>query len=214
MSADGGAPHGALPDRAPPVHPAAHVRHVTIGKDTIVLDLRRDRYLSAPADLFEALCAGRIAPHEAPLGQQLIAQGLLTTDDVQAAPDATGPIVIGLHFVASCLWAQQRVRTRRLDLALEDLSTMRVKTPDDASARADRVECFREMRPWYPKRPVCLFDSLALMHFLVSAGHRAELVLGVRTEPFAAHAWVEADERILNDEPLYCASFTEILRAP
>jgi hypothetical protein len=57
-----------------------------------------------------------------------------------------------------------------------------------------------------------LFDSLALAAFLVRAGDRPEIVFGVRNPPFAAHCWLEAQGRILNDETDYCAAFVEILR--
>jgi len=51
----------------------------------------------------------------------------------------------------------------------------------------------------YIKRAWCLQRSAACVCLLRRQGASAELVLGVRTFPFAAHAWVELDGRVLND---------------
>lgn len=215
MSGDGGAPPGAPPDRAAAtVHPAAHVRHVKIGAETVLLDLRGDRYLSVPTDAFEALMAGETV--SSAVREHMIGKGLFTV--AQAAEEEARPEGLtwarAWQFAASCLWARARTKSRRLDLAIADLASMRVAMCDDADKRAQRLAHFMVLRPWYPRRPVCLFDSLALAHFMLSAGHHVQIVFGVRTQPFAAHAWVEASQTILNDGALYCASFTEVLRAP
>jgi len=53
-----------------------------------------------------------------------------------------------------------------------------------------------------PYQSRCLLESLALWHLLRRRGHGAELYLGARTllGPLEAHAWVELDGRVLNDE--------------
>jgi hypothetical protein len=45
---------------------------------------------------------------------------------------------------------------------------------------------------FYPRRALCLEQSLALFLLLRRRGVRAELRLGVQPRPFRAHAWVEA----------------------
>jgi hypothetical protein len=50
------------------------------------------------------------------------------------------------------------------------------------------------------------------MRFLLVAGGEAQLVLGVRGMPFAAHCWVEHRGAPINDEPAYCSAFRPILR--
>lgn len=47
----------------------------------------------------------------------------------------------------------------------------------------------------------CLAYSLALCLMARRAGHDARLIVGVRTRPFASHAWVEHDREVLNDDP-------------
>lgn len=47
----------------------------------------------------------------------------------------------------------------------------------------------------------CLAYSLALCLLARRAGHNARLIVGVRTRPFASHAWVEYGEEVVNDAP-------------
>ncbi|WP_158685951.1 lasso peptide biosynthesis B2 protein [Achromobacter spanius] len=47
----------------------------------------------------------------------------------------------------------------------------------------------------------CLAYSLALCLLARRAGHNARLVVGVRTRPFASHAWVEINKEVVNDDP-------------
>ncbi len=58
---------------------------------------------------------------------------------------------------------------------------------------------FLSIRPWYPRNYLCLFDSLALLIFLLRRGIRAQWIFGVREEPFAAHCWVQYDILVLNE---------------
>lgn len=51
----------------------------------------------------------------------------------------------------------------------------------------------------YVKRAWCLQRSAAWVRLLRRHGAPAELVLGVRTFPFAAHAWVELDGYVVGD---------------
>jgi Transglutaminase-like superfamily len=48
-----------------------------------------------------------------------------------------------------------------------------------------------------PRDPRCLTKSLVLLALLSRRGIPATLVIGVRHDPFAAHAWVEHDGRPL-----------------
>lgn len=46
----------------------------------------------------------------------------------------------------------------------------------------------------------CLTTSVALQHFLAKKGISGVLVLGVKSRPFFAHAWIEVDGEIINDD--------------
>jgi hypothetical protein len=52
---------------------------------------------------------------------------------------------------------------------------------------------------FYPRRALCLEQSLALTWLLRRRGVRAELRVGVQPRPFYAHAWVEVAGRALNE---------------
>jgi hypothetical protein len=63
---------------------------------------------------------------------------------------------------------------------------------------------------FYPRRALCLEQSLALFLLLRWRGVPSELRLGVQARPFSAHAWVDVGGRAVNergDLPLRLALF-------
>jgi hypothetical protein len=54
---------------------------------------------------------------------------------------------------------------------------------------------------WYPKRALCLQRSAVTACILRGEGVDAHMVVGVRTIPFLAHAWVEVRGAVINDWP-------------
>jgi hypothetical protein len=57
----------------------------------------------------------------------------------------------------------------------------------------------------------CLLVSIALMQDLLRRGVIAELVIGVRSTPFAAHAWVQQGELLLNDRLDVVRAYTPLM---
>lgn len=57
----------------------------------------------------------------------------------------------------------------------------------------------------------CLARSVALARWLAAHGGAADLVLGVRVRPFAAHAWVQSGDRLLNETCDGIRGYTPIL---
>jgi len=53
---------------------------------------------------------------------------------------------------------------------------------------------------WYPKRALCLQRSAATTCLLRSYGVPAQMVIGTQKLPFKAHAWVEVDDKVVNDK--------------
>ncbi len=53
---------------------------------------------------------------------------------------------------------------------------------------------------WYPKEVLCLQRSAATACLLKHCGFTAQMVVGARLMPFKAHAWVEANGRVVNDK--------------
>lgn len=54
---------------------------------------------------------------------------------------------------------------------------------------------------WYPRKALCLQRSAVTTWLLRNRGIEARLVIGARSMPFAAHAWVEAEGIVVNDFP-------------
>jgi hypothetical protein len=53
---------------------------------------------------------------------------------------------------------------------------------------------------WYPRVQQCLPRSVVATWLLRRRGLPAVFVVGIRKIPFYAHAWVELDGRVVNDE--------------
>jgi hypothetical protein len=76
------------------------------------------------------------------------------------------------------------------------------------------VELFRKLRCWtFSEKDRCLFNALALIYFLQRYGHFPYFVIGVKTVPFAAHAWVQMEGMVLDGNPASVGHFTPILVA-
>jgi len=54
---------------------------------------------------------------------------------------------------------------------------------------------------WYWKEALCLQRSAATTCLLKRYGIPAQMVIGAQQMPFKAHAWVEVDNRVVNDKP-------------
>jgi hypothetical protein len=201
MIQSGGAPQGAPPASAPGLF-AEHVAHAELGALTVLLDLKHDRYLAAPTALLAQISAGESGDEEArSLRLQLECTGVLASKSQHH----------WLAFLHACMWSQRVIAAKRLDFAMGGIRALRRRHGADR-APYNLIRAFDQMRPWYPHRMICLFDSLALMRFLCRCGAQGELVFGVRGMPFSAHCWVEHRGAPVNDEPGYCASFRQIVR--
>lgn len=54
---------------------------------------------------------------------------------------------------------------------------------------------------WYPKKALCLQRSAVMTCVLRSYAVTAQMLVGVRSMPLLAHAWVEVDGAVVNDFP-------------
>lgn len=122
---------------------------------------------------------------------------------------ATPPGVFRCLLLLALADTATRVLGLRRTLAL--VRRVRLRGPSDetsvVSTTAHRVAV---AAAFYPRRALCLEQSIALYILLRRRGARAELKLGVRPRPFYAHAWVELDGQPINepaDLPLNMATF-------
>jgi hypothetical protein len=85
-------------------------------------------------------------------------------------------------------------------------------SPFDLDAARPLVEAFLYLRPlFFTAKDECLFDSLVLIEFLARHGLYPAWIIGVQTDPFKAHSWVQAGDHVLNDQPEIISGFTPIL---
>ncbi len=88
-------------------------------------------------------------------------------------------------------------------------------TADD---KADRLHAlrrttaiYRQLRPWYPRAYLCMYDGLALIEFLARRQLFPDWVFGVQAQPFGAHCWVQHGDVLLNESSEYAGQFTPIM---
>jgi hypothetical protein len=63
---------------------------------------------------------------------------------------------------------------------------------------------------WYPKQTLCLQKASVTTSLLRQHGFHADLKIGVRKQPFHAHAWVEVDGQVVGDHQNVRKYFREI----
>lgn len=108
---------------------------------------------------------------------------------------------------------------RRLSLADIAKAVADLRTHNAARARAGSItEVARSLQAYIHARPFvlsahdkCLHESLTLIRFLATEGLFPQWVIGVKTRPFGAHAWVQTGITVLNDQPEHVRHFQPIL---
>jgi hypothetical protein len=209
---------------------APDVSYCRIGNNLLFLDLKRDRYFALGGrdrTAFEALCARRpVAPD---CCERLSACGIIRVgtsgrglepasiiipeqDIHMLAPASFSPRGLFATTVA-LLWARHAATSGRLCATIETIRRRKVGSnrgaaPSDATGIACRFEANRAFAPVSRR---CLIDSLALMHLCLSHNIAPTWVFGVRTEPFAAHCWLQHGEYILSCAADDALGFTPIL---
>jgi Transglutaminase-like superfamily len=82
----------------------------------------------------------------------------------------------------------------------------------EPATASDVARLYLHLRPLVlTARDRCLFDSLVMIEYLSMYHVFPEWVIGVRTQPFGAHSWVQNGAVVLNDTPERVSSFTPIL---
>lgn len=171
----------------------------------------------------EGVAASALSRRAAELTNRLSAQGVLTppgpvrdcrphldeaasTLDAYAAGAPRRPRLQGAAgFIASASLAWTWLQVCSLGSIARRITAGRPQP--SAAVRAemcrplgDAVCEFESLRPLvFTTRDNCLFDSLALLHFLGRGGIHARWVVGVRIQPFGAHSWLQIGDMVLND---------------
>lgn len=207
------------------------IRLALLDGDAVWLDLNEDSYLCTPNAALAWTQDGHLLVSDAALANDLIEANLLATRESglrrQILPPP--PIADRLTSVLSSTairmpfwwWARGFWRLYRhghtapirkliqLAAAVQPrLSCDGRAQPAQALARSIQV-----VQRWQPAAGECLQRSFQMVCMLREAGVACRWVFGVRTWPFVAHCWVEADGVALNDSAERLAAFQPILSA-
>jgi len=112
--------------------------------------------------------------------------------------------------------ASRWLKRRSLAGIAATLCGMRRGSGSIADEPSETLRCasswYLRMRPFaISSQDQCLHDSLTLLHFLATERIYPRWVIGVRTRPFAAHSWVQAQHLVLNDLHENVRAYTPIL---
>lgn len=174
-------------------------------------------------------------PQEAEtLIKHLIAAGLLTVtqrDGKPVTPTSMSPPMSTLEtgrsapkwalrqtlrFFTASNRARQSLRTKPLNetvrrVECRQTSCRSQNTPFDYDNASRYVAAFNALRPSFPEKYLCLFDSLALIEYLSAYKLFPRWVFGVQPDPFAAHCWVQEGTVVFNDSVERVATYTPIM---
>jgi hypothetical protein len=127
------------------------------------------------------------------------------------ATDATAPGLMSVMVALS--EAQLYLVALPLGRVVRRLRAAKASVPTHSSRRAlpACLAQFARSRPWYPAKPICRLDAIALCLYLWRNGLAAELVFGVRLDPFGAHCWAQYDGAALNDAHDFVGQFAPIM---
>jgi hypothetical protein len=185
---------GSGPEATPLADDAA-----TLAKDLLGLGILSDRAAHAK----DALPTAYPLPTEAP------------DPDLPARPRRWSYIHAGSFFLSSAR-ASRELQRQRFQLTVEFVRARKSRNaaragPLDIERARSLAAVFDRLRWFYPRSYLCLFDSLALVHFLARFQVYPDWVFGVNADPFEAHCWVQAGSVVLNDTVARISGFTPIM---
>jgi hypothetical protein len=208
------------------------IAYCLVDGQAVFLDLAGDRYFrlgaSRNADFVAAISGLPTAPDAigelmragVPFdGQTCLAREGRTSCEVrrQAADVLSGPF--RLEDVAQALWLQRRIENRLARRGLKDSlaevcrrrAGRRIGSASNEGKAARILRAFEYSRLLRSPANRCFPRSLAVATALARHGIHAEVVIGVKLEPFAAHCWVQRRDEVLNDTVEEVGKFTPIL---
>lgn len=116
---------------------------------------------------------------------------------------------------AACIRAKLSLRWRSIEATVMSVAQRKAKHAGDRPFDTERARAltaaFLKARGLFPANYLCLFDSLALLHFLAKYGVYPTWVFAVRLEPWAAHCWVQHQHYTFNEEAEQAATYTPVM---
>jgi len=235
----------------------AHIHVCVTAAGSVILDVKRDKYLGLGREETELLadavpgwpepvwqrnlCRDRSARFKAENAtcESLIADGVLERISevkdaraVLALKDMRGEwISIGdelevhgrvtlrhtVHFLAAFCWARCSLAWRPFSIVVEEVRARKMRGAGgmqgcDIGKLAAMVDVFRRLRPFvFAAEGRCLLHALTLIRFLSHYQLHPEWVIGVTTQPWGAHSWVQWDRYLLDSNPEKVCGYTPIM---
>ena len=122
-----------------------------------------------------------------------------------------------VHFFSSVTYVATNLSCRRLRPIVQKLGKpVTTRGSETKSIEIDDLirllRIFYKIRLWvYTAKDSCLFDSLVLAIFLRKYRAPCAFLMGVKTKPFGAHAWVQYNTFVVNDDAETIFLYTPIL---
>lgn len=139
---------------------------------------------------------------------------LLEQYPIRVALDVTADDLV--NFMTSLTIVALLLKTSRLKTLIDRMQRIKKRqygqNPAPTTDAVVAVLRFLRIRPWfYTAKDACLLDSICLTFFLLQAKLSPTFIIGVKTKPFAAHAWVQFDSHVVNDSPETVQQYSPIL---
>jgi Transglutaminase-like superfamily len=121
------------------------------------------------------------------------------------------------NVVAAFVWARGSLSLRPFLTTVESVRTKKshgggTQVVGDILDLAARVDVFRRLRPFlFAAEDRCLLHALTLVRFLSRYGFYPEWVIGVATQPWGAHSWVQWGDFLLDSNPEKVCRYTPIM---
>lgn len=207
-----------------------HLTACIAGDAVMLLDLRRDRYFRVPpvlaSDARDWLAGG--GPPPARMLELLRRHAIVGRDDADAIrptqeriaipaalPDPIEPAgqrLAGLSVAISVASTWATLKARPLKSVIDRVRASRSPSLGSSDAiSGEALARYHRARRLVPIRKNCLLDSLALDSWLGKTGPQRRIVIGVTTEPFLAHCWLQTEAMLLNDNYDHVRRYTPIL---
>jgi hypothetical protein len=117
-------------------------------------------------------------------------------------------------FLGALAWTRHALRSRTLYAIASEVRAQKAAASGafDEQRAVELVGLFRRLRPHtFAARDRCLFHSLALVRFMARHDVFPTWVIGVRAQPWGAHAWVQQGKLLLDANPEQVCEYTPIL---
>jgi hypothetical protein len=121
------------------------------------------------------------------------------------------------HFLAAFCWARYSLAWRPFSAVVEEVAARKMRGVGgmqrcDIRQLAPIVDVFRRLRPFvFAAEGRCLLHALTLIRFLSQYQFHPEWVIGVTTQPWGAHSWVQWDQYLLDSNPEKVCGYTPIM---